>query len=667
MKPVVVLSLVGAAIAALFFVLFLNPKGDTPRDTGVAPVQESADPNAPRVADRTTDITLTSATGGREEASVKADRAEVELSTGEALSGAYNNGLTGVVETPEGEPLSGVKLELTAGVSGGQFSLLEAVASMNGSPPLGRWNAVSSDDGTFSFSNLIPDQPYRLIARHSSFAETTKGNFAIKAEGITDIRVVMARGYTLKGTVMDDMSGAVIANAELRLQGIMSMLPGADSRGDLVTTTDEFGQYEYLNVPAGTRNLTVSAKGYGSQTRTNLLFQGPIATTAPTTQDFRLSNALSLRGRVYAPDMTPIIGARVEATSYETAQISRGSGVTNQNGAFEIGELAEGTFMVIVRSPGFSDQRLTRVLLSDPDLEIIMARQGGVMGRVVSGKTGGPVKSFRASVRMIAPGATVYGRTPATGDFNTANGEFELQGLEAGSYALQVEAEGFAPTYSDTFIVSQGIVTPDIVVNMGQGGSITGRLVDANTGQPVANAMISTFDNGYVENNFTKMIGGMIPRTTTDRKVRTDSEGNFTVNAVTSATYQLQVRHPSYTLQNINDIIVQEGQASDLGSIRMYQGATIRGTVFDASGRPLPAATVTISGNGAYNEPAVTDDKGNYVIRNVPAGTWNVSAVRPLSQAEGNPFIAIIDVQASETTLSLTDGQEVQRDLTIGS
>lgn len=667
MKPVVVLGFVGAAIAALFFVLFNSPSGTE----GDGPGLDQRTPKEVQQAqERTTEISLdrpAKESGRALEAVTSSEREAVGSLTGELIEGAWSNGLQGIITDKNGAPIADVELELVAGATDTQFSILEAVASAQGGKQLPTWHGKTSDEGTFEFTNLPPNQPYRLTASHPDFAEKKKSNFAITETGITQIKVILGRGYTLTGRVLDDLNGDPIEGAEMRLQSIMSMLPGADGRGDQVTHTDQEGRYEFLNVTGGTRNLTVIAEGYGSRTRNNLLFSGPIAEAEPTVQDFRLGPGLALFGRVFAPDMTPIVGAKVEATSYETAQVSRGKAVSDQGGAFAIQGLAEGTFMVIVRAPGFSDQRVTRVQLSDPELQIIMARQGGVMGSVVSGQNGGPVPAFRASVRMVAPGSTTYGRAVASANFNDPSGAFELSGLEAGSYAMQVEAQGFAPTYSETFIVNQGIVTPEVVVTMGQGGAITGRLVDAKTGQPVANADVRTFDNGFVENPFTQMVGNMIPRTTTERKVRSDANGIFTIEAITATTYQIQIKHADYTVEDVKDIIVREGETTDLGTYEMYRGAMIRGKVYDVSGRPLPNARVTLTGNTMYPSSATTDDTGAYVLSNVPAGTWKIAAQRPMTQAENNPFIAIIDIRASEQTLSISDGQEVNRDLTIGN
>ena len=121
------------------------------------------------------------------------------------------------------------------------------------------------------------------------------------------------------------------------------------------------------------------------------------------------------------------------------------------------------------------------------------------------------------------------------------------EGAEAGTYVLQGMARNFAPTFSDSFTVTQGLETPDVVVRMTQGGTITGRVVDAQTREPVAGALIATFDNNYIENPFTTLLGGFIPRMTADVKTRSGEDGTFELPALNPEVYQLQVSHPEFT------------------------------------------------------------------------------------------------------------------------
>jgi len=665
MKPVAVLALVAAAVAALFFVLFGSPsQAPAPGTTGLLPGSGNERIAAP---DRTTSLDLNEEFVDPREAS--ASDAAREAITGEAgneYAGAWSNGLNGVILDPDRVPLEGVRVVLVRHKFASQLQAMEAALSAQKGEQQDAWTTSSDSQGRFTFLSIPPSTDYTVTAIHPDFSRTERKSIAVGTDSLTSIEVVMSTGYQLRGRVMDDASGAPVAGAQLTLQSVFALLPGARHDDDMQTVSDESGNYRFPNVAPGTRNVTVTAEGYGSRTRNNLLFAGSLA--EPQTQDFRLSTGLCLRGRVVAPDRTPIAGARIEATSYETAQISRGQGLSDKDGYFEICDLAEGMFMVIVRAKNFSDQRLTRVKLTDPDILVIMARQGGVMGTVVSRADDSIVTEFHASVRAVAPGSTTYGRAVAASKFKNEKGEFELFGLEAGSYVMQITAPGFAPTYSDSFVVAQSIVTPDVRVELGQGGSISGRVVDAVSGKPVSDALVSTFDNGYVENPFTQMLGGLVPRTTTDRKVRTDKDGAFTIKLITATTYQLEIRHEDYTQKTLRDLVVTEGQTRDLGSIRLPKGATIRGTVYGPSGAPLVNARISLTGRiSSFPGTVRSDSEGRFVMKNVQAGTWQLAAVRAESEGGGSPFGPIIDIKKSEVTITVADGQDISRNLSIGN
>jgi hypothetical protein len=81
---------------------------------------------------------------------------------------------------------------------------------------------------------------------------------------------------TVKGTVVD-RTGAVVSGAHIRIvQAIhqdQPLLPDALSDND--------GQFSFLNVPAGSFQLTVTATGFGTQTSSGNLHPGEIYTAPP--------------------------------------------------------------------------------------------------------------------------------------------------------------------------------------------------------------------------------------------------------------------------------------------------------------------------------------------------------------------------------------------------
>ena len=635
MKPVVVLGLVGVAIAALLFVLFSDPNEPAPKVDGLGP--NAAGQEAALGPNKTTNLTLDNAgklggtrtTAGTALIENAGERAAVGA-MGDLIEGAYENGITGMVLDPDGNPVPDATVTLLQSKFA-QMSILQVASELTGKRDA--WTAMTGPDGVFSFRSIQPGADYSALAEHVSFSNAEYADFEVPASGEVSITIQMKAGYTLTGFVMDNTTGQPVAEAELLLQDVFALLPNADPTRGKRTISANDGSYSFDNVSAGTRNVTVRAKGYGSRTRNNILFNGPI--TTPVNQDFRLDEGQFLTGRVIGPDRVGIPNASVEVSSYETAQISRGRATTDLDGYFKIAELSEGKFMLVARAQGFTDQRLTNIELGT-NPEVVMARQGGVMGNITSS------------------------------EFTNSEGAYELGGLEAGSYVMQIEAPGYAPTYSESFVVSQGLVTPDVNVAIGEGGSISGRVVNATTGEPVVGALIETFDNEYVPNPFSDLLGAMVPRTTTSRKTRTDKDGAFSIALVTAGTYQIQIKHGAFPLSAEKGIQVNDDQNADLGTIRLVPGGVIRGMVYGEAGRPLAGAKISLIGDTIYPGSPRSDSEGRYVLTNVQAGNYRLSAVGPGSGQAGNPFGPIIDMKKSEVQVSVFEGREITQNLNLG-
>ncbi|MFT5080625.1 MAG: protocatechuate 3,4-dioxygenase beta subunit [Gammaproteobacteria bacterium] len=662
MKPVVVLGLVGVAIAALLFVLLSDPSEPAPKSGGLGP--DSSSQETTLGPSKTTNLNLdNTGTQGQSTGTARienvGERAAVSAS-GEVLQGAYENGINGMVLDPDGLPVADATVTLLQSKFA-QMSILQVASELTGKRDA--WTAITGADGIFTFRNVQPSMDYSALAEHPDFSDAEYADFEVPASGEVAISIQMKSGFTLKGFVMDDLTGQPIADADLLLQDVFALLPNADPNRGKRTKSGSDGSYVFDNVSAGTRNVTVRAKGYGSRTRNNILFNGP--TKTPVNQDFRLDVGQFLKGRVIGPDRVGIPNAVVEVSSYETAQISRGRSTTDIDGYFKIAELSDGKFMLVARANGFTDQRLTGIELG-ANPEVVMARQGGVMGNVTTLGDNSVVTKFRAIVRAVAPGSTIYGRTVSAGEFTNDEGAFELGGLEAGSYVMQIESVGFAPTYSESFVVSQGLVTPDVNVAIGAGGSISGRIVNSTTGEPVVGALVETFDNEYVKNPFSDLLGAMVPRTTTSRKARTDKDGAFSITLVTPGTYQIQIKHAAFPLSAEKGIQVNDGQNADQGTIRLVPGGVIRGIVYGAAGRPLAGAKLSLIGESIYPGSPRSDSEGRFVLINVQPGNYRLSAVGPGSGSAGNPFGPIIDMKKSEVQISIFEGREINQDLNLG-
>jgi len=100
-------------------------------------------------------------------------------------------------------------------------------------------------------------------------------------------------------------------------------------------------------------------------------------------------------------------------------------------------------------------------------------------------------------------------------------------------------------------------------------------------------------------------------------------------------------------------------------------GASITGTVTDQTGAVLPLATVTVTSASGFSQTATTNDKGEYAVSRLPAGTYTVKISMPkfkdfrtenlnLSQSQNVPIDAVME-PAGETTSVNVEGQKVSQ------
>lgn len=656
MKSSVILGFVTAVLAVAFYLL-LSDSPSGPEQTDVDSIQPTAiEPTEPyderasaRAAAKERSTALTPITTEREEV----------FSNGTG-TGAWSNALEGVVKSSDGDWLADVDLELVYGVSGDEYSELEAAVALANGDKVQRWTTKTDGRGQFRITNLPPGDGYRLRARHAQYTETYKSNFALPPEGAAKVDVVLGKGFVLAGRVVSDDLDEPVEGAQLELVSVMALLPGATNVKPLRARTDDYGIYEFVNVPKGTFSLTVTADDYASLTRHNLPFNGNPTASEPTVQNFRMLRALSMTGRVVSEQDEPIPGARIEARSFGTAQVSNGVAFADKRGEFKVENLSEGNYLVTASAKGFVMGSKRDVELTSEPLEVVLARQGGVSGSVLASAGGPAVGSFKASVRMTMPKSADLGRTVTQGVFKEET--FELQGLNAGRYVVEVQADGYAPSFSEPFDVELGQTTEGVLVSLTTGGSIIGKLVSAKTGEPIAGATVRTQDNTFKDSPLNKILGAQLPRTTTDRRATTDGEGRFELNALSSNTYQLEISHRDFTKQWMNDIVVTSEHTTDLDAIKVYQGATVIGVVYNKSGSPVPGAKLLVKGMTIYPGNPRANDKGEFRITKLPAGTWALSAHRV---GLANPLDAWPDITSSEAIIKVGDGETYEQNLYI--
>ncbi len=225
---------------------------------------------------------------------------------------------------------------------------------------------------------------------------------------------------------------------------------------------------------------------------------------------------------------------------------------------------------------------------------------------------------------------TTYG-VYAGVDYTDASGNYQITGLIAGSYLLR-----FSPRsgdHAEEWYNDQPSALTATPVTVADGGSVTGIDVElalgarfsgqvtAEGGGPLQSIEVVVYDSD----------GRQVARATTD------ASGNYTTRpGLPSGSYRIEFRSGSGYLGSFYNGKPSLAEAEPLVATAptvvsgvnavLARGGEIRGTVTDATtGLPLSGIYVSASGENGF-DAGLTDSSGNYVLRGLGSGSYQVWA-----------------------------------------
>lgn len=650
-RPILVLAIVVGAIGALLFGVFAllkDPAEPTPNQPAQVAKQEPttpkpADPNA-RLSGDTTKNT----------GKVEATTPEMRQSD-PAANFQYDNKYLGRVVNKQGAPVPDAKVTLTSVGTGAIFFVNDPVDHTR--DLYSRTNA----EGRFTFANMEPRQRYKLIVQHPDYTRREVDTVPIYPQGESEeTEIVLSVGAQLSGHVKDE-GGNMVPNATLWLDGLQYQASPYEPPDRMSATSGADGVYTFKNVPPGQRMLTVSAKGYGTVTVPGLMFQD---SPDVLPRDVTLKVAEMIAGTVVGPGNVGIEGARVMAIGFSsTHQSARAEVLSNANGEFTFENLMPGPYNVLASCRGWRFEKAMRVNSNTQHIVIEGFKEADACGTVVDAETGAPIPNFTVRLRMAYPGNASTMPLPES-EVNVqgvANGEFCIPGVQQsgdGGYIVEARAADYAPGFSSTFNVTAGKSVSGIQVRLGHGGGMTGRIVDPE-GKPVAHALVTTRPNDWTDDAFTEALGAEYPTQNTTATARSNGQGYFTVKNLTPEIYMITVDAAGFTQKIQLELNVPAGEVTNIGDVRLVRGGTVRGHLFDPSGKPVAGGKVELSiteGDRPIIYRTKTASDGAYTIANIAPGRYKLSG-SATGDGSSNPFEELTQQKSSERQITVSDGE----------
>ncbi len=217
----------------------------------------------------------------------------------------------------------------------------------------------------------------------------------------------------------------------------------------------------------------------------------------------------SVEGSVRADDGEPIVGALVQASSWETGIIA-GEARTASDGSYSIGGLAFGGYRVSAEATGYFPQSYKdgapREVWAVPpgatdNIEFVLAPGSSISGYVCQADGRTPLMGARVTAYMEAGGEWV---AVASG-YADAKGFYSLTVfLEGGTYRVKAEGAGFAAEWHVAFWetveasdirLGRGGYAAGVNINLDAIGFISGTVYDADELAPIAGGHVVAYDN----------------------------------------------------------------------------------------------------------------------------------------------------------------------------
>lgn len=175
---------------------------------------------------------------------------------------------------------------------------------------------------------------------------------------------------------------------------------------------------------------------------------------------------------------------------------------------------------------------------------------------------------------------------------------------------------------------------PATVIDPATPGTVRGRVLSAETGLPIARAVVEIFPDKPGPND---------PPWGTS--ATTDSAGRYELRDLPPRRYTLRAMRRGFAMQTYGSkgttgrprlLEVGPGSRTDLADLALPSGGVISGTVVDQAGDPLGGIVIQAlrptdwdsSRPGAEASSDVTDDRGLFRIYGLAAGTYYLRALR---------------------------------------
>ncbi len=452
--------------------------------------------------------------------------------------------IEGRVTDERGRPVAGASVSVASNRSEG---LIDVEISH------GAAQATSGEDGRFRVDEVEPGEA-TLRVRHARFLTATAEVAGVVEGGVANVDVRLVLGGGVAGAVVGP-DGRPFEGASILVQPVHV---DHDAPMDFAwqdTRSGPDGTFRREGLPAGRYSVAASAEGFTTSASAEVTVSLGDTASAGT---LHLQTALRIAGVVRMRGGGPVEG--VEVTARGVGDTSA-EDTTGDDGAFEIEDLAAGTYVLEARAPSFAFGPSGRPNVRRASVEGVRAGTEGLVievepGLVVRGAVVGPggaeidggfvhVRPKRTDTAAATDGEPEF--VPST---TIQAGKFEVVGLDPGEHVLAIQAPGYARKEVE---VSAGTTDLRVALERAATGTVRGVVVLPD-GRPAAEAFVELGDE-------------------VDALEETDAQGRFEITDVPvgrhTASADFDDEDGVHYVGEVTGVEVRESQATENVTIQL--------------------------------------------------------------------------------------------------
>lgn len=493
----------------------------------------------------------------------------------------------------------------------------------------------SAIDGMVHVRGLLPGTYAVGVTCRGAIEEDRHPPLIVADKDLLALTWDVTDGRTIAGVVVD-ASGDPVAGVTLAARPI-------DGSATLsAAVSDAEGKFLLRGLIAGP--MQVVPIEHGRRTMPD----APVAVTIGTSDVANLRVALAatgeVRGTLLDPQRRPIAGAEL---SLRTA---RGDQRTSSgaDGGFHFTRAAVGKSALVASLGGVSlqlqaqPQLQVRVGVTTSVAPISTASTGEIAG-VVMDATGRPSAGALVEAQAEDAAVTAGAGPPQLTD---GAGRFKLAGLAGEAYTITAHPLGGGEVRREH--VKRGVAQ---VLTLAPGARVRGSVLVPGGGAP---------DSFTVE---------VIDRRNNSRRAETfiATAGAWGFDGLAAGSHEVRVLAREGI--GVKTLDLKAGETQDELRISLVGAATMRGTVVDLAGSPVPALEVGLSSakGAVWDMRAVTDAAGRFELTRVSTGPVFVTVGPPGGQT--SPFGAsrvAIDVPIDQAIVELPAIRVARRRIAVG-